>query len=155
MHLSIKKDIDCERYSVIIKFKEWGGKILTPEDEQKVIQDYCPKFKLSDLIFSGKYTVEDENKIVKKSDDFGNVVTLNVSNKYIEINEDLEIYYSIHMDEVKATEKKGTLKTEDLVCKAKIQLFIDTIIKKINDIFTELSKKLDSEYEEEEIIEIN
>lgn len=151
MKLIVEKSIKCNRYSVIIKFKEFGSNILTPEDEQKLIDDFCPKFRLSDIIFEGKYKVE--NSKIVKDDGTGEDVTLTVPNKEIAINELLEFGYTIHSNQINASEIKTQLKTADLVCKAKIQLFVDKISDKIDIILTELAKTLDG-FEEIEEIEV-
>ena len=151
MKLTVEKSIKCNRYSVVVKFKEFGSNILTPEDEQKLIDDFCPKFRLSDITFEDKYKVEN-NKIIK-DDGTGEDVNLTVPNKEIAINELLEFGYTIHSDQISDSEIQTQLKTSDLVCKAKIQLFVDKVSDKIDTILTELAKALDG-FEETEEIEV-
>ena len=151
MKLAIDKFIQCNRYSVVIKFKEFGSTSLTPEEEQKLINDFCPKFKLSDVTFTDKYKLED-GKIIKDSVG-GEDITLTTPNKEIAINELLEVGYTIHISEVSDDELHATLNTKDLICKAKIQLFIDKLAEKISSILAELAKTLD-DFEKIEEIEV-
>lgn len=150
MKVSIDKNLKCNRYSVMIKFKEFGSTALTPEDEQKLIDDFCPMFRLSDLILSGKYKIEN-GKII--ADNAGEDVTLSVPNREIAINELLEVGCTFHVDEISDKELKANLKTKDLMAKAKIQLFVDKVTGKIDEILKELAKSLDN-FEKTEEIEI-
>ena len=157
MKLTITKKIECNKYSVIIKFKEFGSKTLTPEEEMQVINDYCPKFKLSDISFEGRYKTDDSNPnkiIATKDGSSGDAVSLQTSNKAIAINEDLECEYVFYSNDVKKNEIKTSLKDVDLVAKAKIQLFIDKFVEKLENTLAELGKKLDSDYEEETEVEL-
>lgn len=151
MKLFVEKKIDCNRYSVVVKFKEFGSTILTPENEQSLINDYCPKFKMSDIIFTGKYGL-DGKKVV--SDESGEDVAISVPNKEIAINDLIEVGYTIHMNEINEEEIKTTLNTEDLICRAKVQLFVDKITEHIDNILKDLSKKLDEDYEKIEEIQV-
>lgn len=151
MKLEINREVKCNRYSVIIKFKEYGSTVLTPEDEQKIIDDFCPKFKLSDITFEGKYSIS--NKKFISDDASGEDVTLTLPNKEIFINDELQFGYTIHTDEIKESEIKTNLKSKDLVAKAKVQLFIDKATEKIDTILKEFSETLD-EFEDVEEIQV-
>lgn len=140
MKLMVDKTIECNRYSVVIKFKEFGSASLTPEEEQKLINDFCPKFKLSDITFSDTYTLEG-NRVVANMG--GETITLTTPNKEIAINELLEVGYTVHSKEISDDDIQSTLNTSDLICKAKIQLFVDKIAETITSILTELTKTLD------------
>lgn len=150
MKLLIEREIKCNRYSVVIKFKEYGSTTLTPEEEQKIIDDFCPKFKLSDITFEGKYNVSNK-KII--ADTNGETVTLTLPNKEIAINENIEFGYTVHKNEINSNEIQTNLKNEDLVAKAKIQLFIDKVSEKIDTMLKEFGDTID-EFEEKEEIQV-
>lgn len=150
MKLLINREIKCNRYSVVIKFKEFGSTTLTPEEEQKIVDDFCPKFKLSDITFEGKYNVSNK-KIVEDTN--GETVTLTLPNKEIAINDAMEFGYTIHKNEINASEIQTNLKNEDLVAKAKIQLFIDKVSEKIDTMLKEFGETID-EFEDEEEIQV-
>lgn len=147
MKLLVTPSITDNRYSVIIKFKSFGSTTLTDEQEKKVIDDYSPSFKLSDLTFEGKYKADGSPKKVV-ADSSGHSVTLSVPNKSIKIDDTIELGYTIHANEIAQSETGGTLTTVDLVAQAKTQLFVDVISKKIGDTIKNLSANL-NKFEEE------
>ena len=150
MKLTVTPTIVDNRYSVAIKYKEYGSTTLTPEIEKKVIDDYSPKFRLSDITFTGKYDVVD-GKVVKNETD-GEDVSITISNRELKIDELLEIGYTVHIKEISDSEVKTKLKDKDTVAQAKCQLFIDKIADKINAVLTALGKKVndfENEYEVE------
>lgn len=153
MRLSIKPQIVENRYSVIVSFKEFGSSTLTAEMEQKIIGDYAPKFKLSDLSFNGKYKVDDSTGRLIADDSDGEEVTLSIPNREVAINQDLELGYTVHIKEIAKSEIKGVLKDADKVAQAKVQLFIDVITKKIGETLIALGEKI-NDFEEEYDIEL-
>lgn len=153
MKLTITPKIVENRYSVIISFKEFGSKTLTSDMEEKIINDYAPKFKLSDLTFEGKYTVDEGTGKVVADNDSGDDVTLSVPNKEVAINSDLELGYTVHSKEVSSSEIGTNLKNVDKVAQAKVQLFIDVVTDKINTVITSLTSNL-NDFEEEYDVEL-
>lgn len=153
MKLTVNPQIADNRYSVIVKFKEFGSTQLTAEMEQKLINDYCPSFKLSDLVFEGKYSFDSDDKKVIADELSGDDVRLSLPNKEIKINEVLEVGYTIHKKEVADSEIGTSLTDADLVAQAKIQLFVDTIKNKVDKILLALGAKL-NQFEEEYEIEV-
>lgn len=153
MKLTVKPQIVDNRYSVIVKFKEFGSTQLTAEMEQKLIDDYSPSFKLSDLVFEGKYYLDTSTKKVVINETDGDEVRLSLPNKEIKINEVLEVGCTVHKKEISDSEIGTSLKDADLVAQAKIQLFIDVIKKKIDETLLALGDKL-NEFEEEYEIEV-
>lgn len=155
MKLTVTPQIVDNRYSVIIKFKDYGSTKLTSEMEQKIIDDYSPKFKLSDLTFEGNYILDSDGRAVKAddSDDTKVAVKLTIPNKEVAINSDLELGYTVHTKEISSGEIKGVLVDADKVAQAKIQLFVDVITKEINTILTGYTPKL-NDFEEEYEVEV-
>lgn len=155
MKLTVTPQIVDNRYSVIIKFKDYGSTKLTSEMEQKIINDYSPKFKLSDLTFEGNYILDSDGRVVKAedSDDTKVAVKLTIPNKEVAINSDLELGYTVHTKEIASGEIKGVLVDADKVAQAKIQLFVDVVTKEINTILTGYTPKL-NDFEEEYEVEV-
>lgn len=146
MILNVIRNIECNNYSVLMSFSEYGTETLTPEDEQKLINDYCPKFKLSDIDFTGTYGLEGKKVVSNGS---GETIKLSTANKSFLINNEFEIKYSISPDEIKEEEIQSTLNTKELICKAKIELFIDKVSEQIKKVINEKAEMLDLDYEEE------
>lgn len=153
MKLTVKPQIVDNRYSVIIKFKEFGSSALTPEMEQKLIDDYAPKFKLSDLTFIGLYSIDATTNRVVADEINGQEVTLSLPNKEILVGTDLELGYTIHTKEISEKEIGAMLIDADYVAQAKIQLFVDIVKSKIDEMLLDLSKKL-NDFEEEIEVEV-
>ena len=153
MKLTIKPEIVGNRYSVVIRFKEYGSARLTKDMEEKLVDDYAPSFKLSDLVFEGKYGVEGGTNKVVKDEDSGDEVTLTTPNREILISPDLEVGYTIHTKEIDLSEIGDQLVDKDLVAQAKVQLFIDTVTEKIDDMLLALGLKL-NDFEETTEIEV-
>lgn len=150
MKLTVIPTIVDNRYSVIVKYKGYGSAVLTADTEEKIINDYSPKFKLSDITFAGKYDVLD-GEIIKAEID-GEDISLTIPNREIKINDALEIGYTVHINEISDSEIKTKLKDKDMVAQAKCQLFIDSIVNKINVMLTSLGEKVNDfemEYEVE------
>lgn len=147
MRLNIKKTVECNKYEVLIKFEEFGSEKLTAEEEKELINDYCLKLKLSDITFEGKYKYD--NKKVVADSVGGEDVTLTVINKTYPLNEELEIKYGISASDIKKDEIKTSLNTADLVCKAKVELFVDKIIEQITTLIESKITTFDTDYETE------
>lgn len=141
MELTINKTIKSNKYGVEIVFSKFGSTTLTPEKEIELIESYSPQFNYGDIVFSGKYKVE-QGKIVK-DDTNGTDVKISVSNRLVKINDNLICSYQLSIDEVLESEKGNTLNTLDLVAKAKIQLFTDKIVDKIKNVLSTNASALD------------
>lgn len=153
MKLIAQKDITNNKYSVIIKFKEYGSTTLTPEDEQKIIDDFSPKFKLSDITFTDKYKKDVNGKYVADKEN-GVEISLVVPNKWVSIDNLMEFGCTFHKKDIDANEcGDSELTTVNDVAKAKIQLFIDKVTKHINEILKNLGETIDG-FEEDEEIEV-
>ena len=150
MKLTVKPTIADNRYSVVIKYKEYGSTNLTPAEEAKIVDDYSPKFKLSDIVFTGKYNIAEGKAVADEAS--GEDVSITLPNKEIKISELLEVGYTVHINEITSEEVKTILKDKDLVAQAKCQLFIDKVTDKVNSVLTSLGEKLndfETEYEVE------
>lgn len=153
MKLTIKPEIVGNRYSVVIRFKEYGSTRLTKDMEEKLVDDYAPKFKLSDLTFEGKYTHNAVTGKISKDDDDGEEVKLTTPNREILISPDLELGYTIHSKEIADDEVGTFLADKDIVAQAKVQLFVDVVTEKIDNMLLALGKKL-NDFEEVTEIEV-
>lgn len=153
MKLIAKPQIVDNRYSVIVKFKEYGSSKLTAEMEEKLIDDYAPTFKLSDLTFEGKYSVDSSSKMLIKDDISGETVKLSLPNREIKLGKDLEVGYTVHVKEIAESEIGSVLVDKDKVAQAKVQLFIDVIKTKIDETINTLAENLNN-FEEEVEIEV-
>lgn len=150
MKLTVTPKIVDNRYSVVIAFKQFGSADLTSAMEEKIIDDYAPKFKLSDLTFERTYAFDEGSGRVVPNDeeDTSTTVKLTTPNREVAINSDLELGYTVHIKEIADNELENTLDTKDKVAQAKVQLFVDVITSEINKTLKNLATRL-NDFEDE------
>lgn len=151
MNLTIKRDIDNNKFSTIISFASYGSLDITPEDEEALLQDYPVSLTYSDISFTGKYGVA--NKKVTKDDAAGDTITFVISNKKIPLDANFIAKYEINTNQILDSEIGAKLNTKELICDAKCTLFEDKIQAQIGTLLAAIKAK-GNEFESESPINV-
>ena len=140
---------NVRKMNVFVKYI--GSSSLTELEEQAILDNYKPKLTYKDLVFSGKYKVDVDGNVI--ADATGELVTLSLINKVIEINKDFVAEFTIATKDVKASELGTIFTSADKLAEAKCILFRDVVTKAVQDIVTAIKTKEDDFEKENESTE--
>jgi len=132
--------------------KSIGSSSLTEIEEQAILDNYKPTLTYKDLVFSGKYKVDVDGNVIADPTT-GELVTLSLINKVIEINKDFVAEFTIATKDVKASELGVIFALADKLAEAKCILFRDVVTKAVQDIVTAIKTKEDDFEKENESTE--
>lgn len=131
MKLSYKpKHID-NKYSIEVFVSQKGTTSLTEEEEKDILENYNRSIQFKNIVFEGYYDVQNKKiirvpKAEESQDQTGIKVTLNLVNKKILINHDLNEYFEISLNQIKDGEVPERY-TKDQVAEMKTLLFFDKL----------------------------
>lgn len=120
--------------------KSLGSSILTEAEEFAILNNYKPIIAYKDLVFSGKFNIDSDGNVI--SDEVGGeLVTISLVNKEIEINKDFVATFSIASKSVLDSEIGTILNSKDKVAEAKCVLFKNVITKAVQDMIVAIKAK--------------
>ena len=109
MKLSYKPNHKDNKYSIEVFVSQKGTTSLTEEEEKDILENYNRSIQFKNIVFEGYYDVQNKKiirvpKAEESQDQTGIKVTLNLVNKKILINHDLNEYFEISLNQIKDSE---------------------------------------------------
>ena len=131
MKLSYKPNHKDNNYSIEVFVSQKGTTSLTEEEEKDILENYNRSIQFKNIVFEGYYDVQNKKiirvpKAEESQDQTGIKVTLNLVNKKILINHDLNEYFEISLNQIKDSEVTDRY-TKDQVAEMKTLLFFDKL----------------------------
>lgn len=131
MKLSYKPNHKDNKYSIEVFVSQKGTTSLTEEEEKDILENYNRSIQFKNIVFEGYYDVQNKKiirvpKAEESQDQTGIKVTLNLVNKKILINHDLNEYFEISLNQIKDSEVTDRY-TKDQVAEMKTLLFFDKL----------------------------
>lgn len=155
MRLDCRVDFKDNVRSIEVYIKSLGtsgSSALTPEEEEAILNDFKPKIRYRDVTFEGYYKKDLDGNIVKATDsNDGDKVTLNLIDKIVSIDKDLNEEFAIETKYVKDSELGNFLTSKDEVAEAKCWLFYNALCDAIKNKVISIKAK-ETNFEDKEIV---